>query len=291
MTVLSVRHTTTYRYRNPVAFGEHRMMLLPREGHDQRVLDTELRITPEPASLDFVQDVFGNSVGIARFAGRATELRFDSRVRLSHNPADVSDYLIEEHAQAYPFSYGASEIPDLVRLIERTHSDPEHVVDSWARRFLVGRGQVNTRRLLTEITEAIHGHFVYIRREAAGTQEPVQTLRLGSGTCRDFAVLMMDALRSLGFAARFVSGYLHYARDGIHQGGGATHAWVQVFLPGAGWVEFDPTNGLVGTRDLIRIAVVRDPRQAVPLSGTYTGLPTDHVDMRVQVSVRDEATA
>ena len=289
MAVLSVHHVTTYEYRQPVGLGEHRMMFLPLEGHEQRVIDIQLRITPEPTSLNWVQDVFGNSIGVARFSGRAKQLRFDSKIRLSHTPVEIGDYLIEDHAQLYPFSYGAIDMPDLVRLIERPHHDPDHVVDNWARKFLAGRGQVNTRELLIGITAAIHGGFVYIGREAAGTQEPVQTLRLGSGTCRDFAVLMMDAARSLGFATRFVSGYLHSPRAGVHVGGGNTHAWVQVYLPGAGWVEFDPTNGLVGNRNLIRTAVVRDPRQAVPLSGTYTGLPADHLGMRVEVSVADES--
>ena len=127
--------------------------------------------------------------------------------------------------------------------------------------------------------------FTYVAREETGTQDPVETLRLGSGSCRDFAVLMMEAVRSLGLAARFVSGYLYVPDDdgGGRVGGGATHAWLQVYLPGAGWVEFDPTNGIVGNRDLIRVAVVRDPRQAVPLSGTWTGFPSDLLGMTVEV--------
>ena len=100
-------------------------------------------------------------------------------------------------------------------------------------------------------------------------------------------LLMMEAVRSLGLAARFVSGYLYVAgiRRRERVGGGATHAWLEVYLPGAGWVEYDPTNGVVGNRDLIRVAVVRDPRQAVPLSGTWTGFPSDFLGMTVDVAV------
>jgi transglutaminase-like putative cysteine protease len=111
---------------------------------------------------------------------------------------------------------------------------------------------------------------------------------VGSGSCRDLAALMMDAVRTLGFAARFVSGYLYDADGAGNIGGGATHAWVQVYLPGSGWVEFDPTNGIVGNRDLIRVAVARDPGRAAPLKGTWTGLPADYLGMTVEVAVTAE---
>ena len=137
---------------------------------------------------------------------------------------------------------------------------------------------------------AIHESFVYTRRLEPGTQPPRLTLQLRRGTCRDFALLMMEAVRSLGFAARFVTGYVYVpSRDGSEtRGGGSTHAWCQVYLPGAGWVEFDPTNGIVGNRDLIRVAVARDPRQAMPLTGSYHGKAADFESMTVQVNVTTE---
>ena len=140
------------------------------------------------------------------------------------------------------------------------------------------------------MTYAIKDRFTYIARDEPGTQDPLLTLQLGSGSCRDFALLMMEAVRSLGLAARFVSGYLFVPdKDGPGRvGGGATHAWLEVYLPGAGWVEFDPTNGIVGNRDLIRVAVVRDPRQAVPLSGSWTGRASDLLGMTVEVGVTSE---
>jgi transglutaminase-like putative cysteine protease len=141
--------------------------------------------------------------------------------------------------------------------------------------------------MLAAMTLAINRRFTYIARDEPGTQDPILTLQLGSGSCRDFALLMMEAVRSLGLAARFVSGYL-YVPDKDEPGrvgGGATHAWLEVYLPGAGWMEFDPTNGIVGNRDLIRVAVVRDPRQAVPLSGSWRGNLSDFLGMSVEVSV------
>jgi transglutaminase-like putative cysteine protease len=287
MLVITVRHATTYRYKQPVAFGEHRMMLRPRDSHDQKLLDAKLVITPEPADIRWVLDVFGNCVAIARFAGRAQELRIESMIRLDHSATNVLDFQIEEYAKRYPFTYGADEMPDLLRLIERQYLDPEHEVDRWARQFLRHDGRTDTSELLAAMTHAIHDDLTYVAREESGVQDPVKTLRMMSGSCRDFAVLMIEAVRSLGLAARFVSGYLCVPEDRRDErvGGGATHAWLEVYLPGAGWVEFDPTNGIVGNHDLIRVAVARDPRQAVPISGTWTGFPSDHLCMTVEVEV------
>ncbi len=290
MPILTVRHVTTYRYRQPVAFGEHRMMFRPREGHDQRILDVRLDIDPAPVSIRWLHDVFGNSVALARFSGRAKELRFESVVRLDHSPLQALDFQIEEHAGTYPFAYSVEDLPDLSRSIERHYPDPDRELERWARQFLRKDGATGTLDLLTSMTHAIRRGFTYIGRTDKGIQEPVRTLKLGSGTCRDFAVLMIEAVRCLGLAARFVSGYLYVPScDGKgHVGGGSTHAWMRVYLPGAGWVEFDPTNGIVGNRDLIRVAVARDPRHAVPLSGTWIGFPSDSLGMTVEVDVTSD---
>ena len=290
MPILTVRHVTTYRYRQAVSFGEHRMMLRPRESYDQRLIEAKLAIAPEPVEIRWLQDVFGNGVAIARFSGRAQELRFDSIVRLEHTPASVADFHIEEYARTWPFSYGAEEMPDLSRSIERHQPDPTREVDRWVRQFLRQDGPTDTHEFLVNLTHAIKRNFTYVARSEMGIQEPAKTLKLGSGSCRDFALLMMEAVRSLGFAARYVSGYLYSpGRDGRgHVGAGSTHAWVRVYLPGAGWVEFDPTNGIVGNRDLIRVAVAREPGQAVPISGTWTGFPADNLGMNVEVHVTAE---
>ena len=293
MLVITVRHVTTYRYKQPVAFGEHRMMLRPRDSYDQKLLDAKLAITPEPADIRWVHDVFGNCVAIARFAGRAQELCIESIISLDHSPTNALDFEIEEYAKRYPFTYGADEMPDLLRSIERQYLDPEREVDRWARRFLRHDGRTDTSEFLAAMTHAIRQDLTYVAREESGIQDPVNTLRVKSGSCRDFAVLMMEAVRSLGLAARFVTGYLYVPEDKRSEriGGGATHAWLEVYLPGAGWIEFDPTNGIVGNHDLIRVAVARDPRQAVPISGTWTGFPSDSLGMTVEVEVTAETDA
>ncbi len=285
MPIVTIRHTTVYRYARPVTFGDHRLMFRPRDSHDLRLLETELEISP-PATVRWLHDVFGNSIAIAGFTQPATELRLASTIRLEHFPGAAIEFPIEPYARVHPFSYAAEDVPDLGRTMERHYPDPEHRVDEWARGLIGAPGARETQELLIAMTRAIREGFRYEARDAEGTRTPVETLERGSGTCRDFALFMMEAARSLGFAARFVTGYLY---DDQAVGGGATHAWVQIYLPGGGWVEFDPTNALVGGHKLVRVAVTRDPSQAVPVSGTFTGAPADFLDMTVNVEAVPEA--
>ncbi len=232
--------------------------------------------------------MFGNSVMIVQFAEPAEELHVESAFRAEHYPLAETAVEIEPYAQRYPFSYDASEVPDLGRTLERHYADPEHKVDLWARGFFEKTD--DTLTILTNMTKAIQADFTYNARDEMGTQDPVTTLTSASGTCRDYTLLMMEAARSLGLAARFVSGYLYDESkiDGAADtviGGGATHAWALIYLPGAGWVPFDPTNGLVSDRNLIRVATVRDPSQAIPLSGSFTGKPTDFLGMEVSLEI------
>lgn len=292
MPVLQLKHTTRYRFSQPVNFGEHRLMVRPRESYDQRLLEHRLTIDPEPSEVRWLQDVFGNAVAIARFERRALQLHIESSTRLIHHPLELFDVHIEDYARSYPFTYASEEMPDLLRSIERQHLDPQRQIDNWARRFINCNGQTDTLGLLTDMTQAIKREFTYLPRHQKGTQTPTETLARGKGTCRDYAMLMIDAVRALGLAARFVSGYLYDpvqrpADRALLQGGGNTHAWVRVYLPGSGWVEFDPTNAIIGTRGLIRVAVARDIYQAVPISGTWSGFPGSFqgMDVAVQAAV------
>ncbi len=286
MPVLTVEHITTYRYRRPVGLGEHRMMFRPRDSADQRLLSWELSIIPRPVELRSIPDAFGNVVTLARFSGRASDLRFENRLTVEHTETVPTPDMLASYARTWPFTYDGDEAADLARVRERHYDDPDHVVDAWARGFLHQHGG-GTLDLLAAMTEEIRRGFTYSVRHEEGVQEPARTLRLRNGTCRDYAVLMMEAVRALGLAARFVSGYVYTpGSDGVpHVGGGSTHAWVEVYLPGCGWCEFDPTNGIVGSRDLIRVATVRDWHQAVPLAGTWTGFPADSLGMSVSVRV------
>jgi transglutaminase-like putative cysteine protease len=286
---LTVDHKTTYFYKNPVEFGEHRLMFRPRDSHDLRLLDATLSISPA-AKVRWMHDVFGNSVTLATFEERADRLHIESKIVLDRYPFDAPQFPIEEYARTLPFSYPASEVPDLGRSIERHYSDPDRLITEWTRRFLDSRGTTQTDEFLIRVTSAIRDEFSYETRTDPGVQNPVETLHRKSGACRDFAIFMMEAVRSLGLAARFVSGYLYDpAIDGGDSeiiGAGATHAWVQVYLPGAGWVEFDPTNGSHGGTNLVPVAVAREPAQAIPVSGTFDGELDDFLEMSVDVTVR-----
>jgi len=284
MRLLTVRHVTTYSYSEPVQFGEHRMMFRPRASHDLRLLHSQLDIRPEPLALRWLHDVFDNSVAIATFGTAAAELRFDSTVTLEHIETPRPDYALEAGARAFPFAYSDDERPDLTGALARQY--PADDLASWTARFLAS-GRNTTMGLLLAMTRGIKDEIRYIRRVEKGVQSPGETLRRRSGSCRDFAVLMMEAARSLGLAARFVSGYIFVPETagGAVVGGGATHAWMQAYLPGAGWVDFDPTNDIVGNRNLIRVAVAWDQRNALPLWGTFVGPPSSVRGMDVTVSV------
>ncbi len=294
MSLLTVRHLTVYRYSKPVGLGEHRMMFRPRESYDLKLLKAKLEITPAPATLRWLHDVFDNSVAVATFAGSTSELRFDSTVTLEHFETTLPDYPLEEYSKAYPFRYSEDDLPNLGPAL--VHHYPSDDVRRWARQFLDPSGNTETMSLLRSMTLGIKKDFLYTRRSEKGVQSPTETLESRRGSCRDFAVLMMEAVRSLGLAARFVSGYIFvpYVEGGGNGGvgsvgGGSTHAWMQAYLPGAGWIDFDPTNSIIGNRNLIRVAVAWDPQQVLPLWGTFIGAPTSFLGMDVTVSVTEKS--
>lgn len=298
MSRLLIRHKTTYRYRKPVSFGEHRLMMRPRESYDQHVIVSRLQIAPQPHEVRQRHDVFGNCISIARFEGKSDILCFDSQVLIEHKPVPLGadcDEAIHAGSASIPFAYDGEDAPDLHRSMERGFPDPDRAVEAWVRRFVKWNGRTYVLPLLSEMTRAIRAEFTYAQRLHGGAQTPAETLALRSGTCRDFAVLMMEAARSLGLAAHFVSGYIYVppaksaaAAGPERVGGGHTHAWAQIYLPSCGWVEFDPTNGLIGNKDLVRVATVRNPRQAMPLWGSWSGDSADYLGMDVEVDLTME---
>ena len=286
METLRIRHLTTYLYARPVTFGEHRLMIRPRDSHDLRLVSTQLRLSLAH-EIHWYHDVFSNSIARVEFEGETDRLEIESTITVELYADEEIDYAIEPHARTLPFSYASGDVADLARTSERHHPDPDRLVDAWARERIV-EGDGETARVLEAMCRSIKEEFVYQSRPEEGTRTPVETLTDRRGTCRDFALLMMEAVRSLGMAARFVTGYLYDpAADGpsVLRGAGATHAWMQVFLPGAGWLEYDPTNGLIGGRNLVRVGVTRMPSQAMPVQGSYVGTQADFLEMQVSVAV------
>jgi len=287
MSFLTVSHSTVYRYREPVGLGEHRMMFRPRESHDLRLIRSGLLITPRPAHLRWLHDPFDNSVAVATFDGTTAELRFESTVTLEHFENTPPEYPLEDYAQTYPFKYADEDFPNLSNAL--AHHYPNETVSKWALQFLDPSDLTGTMKILRAMTSGIREQFTYSRRIEKGVQTPEETLSCRQGSCRDFAVLMMEAARSLGIASRFASGYIFTPKSSSLAGGGATHAWMQAYLPGAGWIDFDPTNSIIGNRNLIRVAVAWAPEQVLPLWGTYDGPPEAFIAMDVAVSVAEVA--
>jgi len=291
--LLHVRHVTQYRYARAVKFGAHRAMFRPHESNDLRL--TSFEINTNPVSVHhWVHDVFSNSKVIMDFetAPETETLEIVCDFNVVRSTVHEPKFPIADHAKRYPFTYPSEQWPDLVALIRPEYDAPSGEVKRWAEGFIDGAAG-DSWAILENINTAIHRDFDYRRREEPGIQPPRETLAMSAGSCRDFAVLMLEAVRQLGFAARFVTGYLYDPltdqtdADGRHaiRGAGATHAWVQVFMPGAGWIEFDPTNGLIASGHLIRTGVARLPAQAVPLEGSFKGAKDDFLGMDVSVEV------
>ena len=278
-----MRHTTVYRYGRPVRLGVHRLMLRPRDSHDVHLIETSLNISPA-ASIRWLHDVFGNSVALASFTEATAELRIESILRLETFAAKRPAFEITPEAVSYPFIYRADDRIDLGRLLERQYPDPTDRVGSWARGF-VRSNPTDTLALLADLNNGVAARISYQARETEGTQTPIETLNRGWGSCRDFAVLLIEAARCLGFGARIVSGYLYSPSAA---GAGTTHAWADIYVPGSGWIAYDPTNGTIDSGDLIRVAVTRDISQAIPIAGSFVGTPDSYVGMTVNVTVTPE---
>lgn len=273
-------HETIYNYSSPVEFGTHQALMRPREGHDLRIIRARVEIEPD-ASVRWLRDIEGNSVAILTFSEPASRLRL-----LSEIDVDVCDdkplvCLIDPTARNFPFQYSPDEQVDLIpyRLPSYPYDGPS--LHAWLR-DLYQPGQLSdTFELLCRLNTHIYESLRYIPRDTPGVQLPHETLSLGSGSCRDYAVLMMEAARHWGFGARFVTGYIQL-EAGQH---GATHAWTEVYLPGAGWQGFDPTNNKLVGAEHISVAVSRVQEKAAPLSGTWSGPSGAFQSLHVSVQV------
>jgi len=285
MAIFSIRHTTTYLYRRPVRLGVHRLQLRPRENRDIRIAAMELVITPT-GKLSWAHDVFGNAIASAAFTAPTDRLTIESRVTLEHHAVPWPLFDIAGSAVSYPFAYALDEVADLGALLIPQFADPANRLPQWAQGF-IRASPTDTLALLKDINAAISAWVEYEARDDEGTQSPLVTLDRRRGSCRDIAVLMIEAVRWLGFGARIVSGYLinRNTESVGSSGAGSTHAWVEIFLPGAGWIAFDPTNRTIGDFSVIPVAVARDIKQAVPVSGSFVGAADDFLSMAVEVWV------
>ena len=283
MARLSIRHETSYAYEKPVTFGAHRLLVRPRDSHAIRVVEAILTVSP-PGHTHWQYNALGNSVCIFNPMGQATRLSITSDLIIERYPKPLAALKIADPQTASPIVYTPADRAVLSPFIAPVSEDAEGTLLNWLR-YRVGSPQEPALEFLLRLNDHIHQTFAYEARDLGAAQDPGHTVKLGSGTCRDFAWLMVEALRRLGYAARFVTGYLYSPAHRDLRGAGATHAWCEVFLPELGWTEFDPTNGIAESADLIPVAVARTPPEATPISGSIYGDPGQtslsvHVDVR-----------
>jgi transglutaminase-like putative cysteine protease len=283
---LGIHHKTTYRYRQPVSLWPHRLMLRPRESRAIRLISSQL-VTAPAANITWASDVFDNAVATATFQTASDQLVIDSMMQIELDALPWPVFDIAASAIVYPFQYSDDEWTDLGALTAQRYADPTDQFRSWAKGFVRGP-TTDTLSLLKDLNGDLFTRIAYEVREDQGTQSPSRTLDRGQGSCRDFAVLFVEAARSLGFGARIVSGYLYNPQQNLagSRGSGSTHAWSEVYVPGAGWITFDPTNNHVGGDNLIPVAVGRTIRQIMPVSGDFVGMTDAFESMSVEVAVK-----
>jgi len=279
VTRLIITHETRYTYERPVGFGPHRLLLRPRDSHAIRVNESALIVSPSGPTR-WMFDALGNCVCWFTPDRESDELVITSKLVIDRFPAPLAYLRADNPHTAMPIAYPVEDRIVLSPFMTPDLEDPDGTVFRWVAGHLKHNDEAALDFLL-RLNHIIHDQFEYHRRDEKGVQTPAETLKLGSGTCRDFAWLMVESLRWLGYATLFVSGYVN---SGAMRGAGATHAWCEVFLPGLGWTEFDPTNGLAESVDLIRVAVSRRPREAAPVRGTIIGDP-GHSTLSVNVEV------
>lgn len=278
-----ILHRTYYNFTTTVQLGPHALRLRPREGHDLRVESVDVRTTPA-STIRWSRDVEDNSIAIATFEAPAQQLVIESHVIVQQYNQAPFDFLLADQAADYPFSYALEDAAVLAPYMSAAvpSASEQAAVASWTSDLWPAGKPIQTFALLQLLNAHIHQSLSYKVREEPGVQTPAETLALGTGSCRDWAFLFMEAARQFGLAARFASGYLNTPPSSANYG--ATHAWAEVFLPGVGWKGFDPTTGLVVGTDHIAVAVARLPESVPPVEGSFIGPPGSTLDVGVWVT-------
>jgi transglutaminase-like putative cysteine protease len=290
--IYDIEHVTTYKYKNPVTLGQHRALFLPRVGAGGRIFTYSIK-TNVPSTIHWIMDALSNNVAVIDFVEPTTELVVTCQFRGAHyGAAGIKAFPVDPRGKLFPVQFTPDEWTDLAAYIRPHAEDPDGSVAAWGRSFLTS-GETDTAQVLKQMMDSIRDTFKYQAREVEGTQTPGETLSSKSGTCRDFAWLMIETLRRLGVPCRFMTGYLYdSALDGgsvAMAGSASTHAWLTVYLPGAGWLHYDPTNRISEGFALIPVALTRHPGQAIPLQGTWFGSKGDYLGMNVDVAIHKVA--
>ena len=279
---LRIKHLTEYQFLNPVSLNPHRLLLRPREGHDLRIESSLLNISPA-YHIHWYRDVFDNSVAMVNFLETTQKLIIQSELVIQHYGDSSLNDMPEKLLHRAAFKYDSLECLELSAFKQLVYRDEALLLRQWLYDFGI---DVNTHQnldMLLNLNQIIHRQFSYRIRTEAGVQSPMTTVSLGSGSCRDYATLMMEACRTMGFASRFVSGYLH--APATEAGNATTHAWTEIYIPEFGWQGFDPTSGCMTGNKHIAVAVARHPGSVSPVSGSYIGVANHASMMIVNVQV------
>lgn len=279
---IHIHHRTSYQYATKVSFGPHRLMMRPRESHALRLKSCSFAIST-PHRLRWIRDVHENNIGFVDFTETAEELVFDCEFALEVSEGNPFDFAIVPEAAEYPFSYDHELSRELLPLSHTIYPRDAERIGTWLAPFWHPGKRVGTLELLQELNTTIFRTFRYRRRMEKGVQTPAETLENKSGSCRDFATLLMEACRFLGLAARFVSGYMYSPEI---TGRMSMHGWAEIYLPGAGWLGFDPSWGILADANYVPSAVSRDSEHAPPISGTYFGTSRAFLGSQVDLYVK-----
>ncbi|WP_373652519.1 transglutaminase N-terminal domain-containing protein [Schlesneria sp. DSM 10557] len=279
-----IEHRTVYSYRQPVTLGQHRLVLRPREGHNLRVENMQIAISPRH-EIQWAHDIYNNSVALVSFVESASTLEITSTVTVHRTFADEVPRNDATPRVPLPLNYDTLESHLVAAYQAVSYPDDVPQVQTWLNGLPAIRSSNDAESVLSDLCSTICQKIKYQRRYAKGVQSPAETINLSSGSCRDTATLMMDAARGLGLAARFASGYLDCPAS--EAGRAAMHAWTEVYLPIIGWRGYDPTLGEIVSRKHILVGVSHHPRGVMPVSGLFTGLTGDFINMTAQVKIEN----
>jgi len=269
---VALNHVTHYTYDRRVGMSPHIVRLRPAPHCRSNILSYSLKVEPEGHFINWQQDAFANYLARLVFPEPATEFKVTVDLVTEMSVYNPFDFFLEPEAETFPFTYDAATQLELQPYLVTEPATPAFA------KFLasIDRTEQRTIDFLVAINQRLQGDIRYLIRMEPGVQTPEETLTLGSGSCRDSGWLLVQTLRHMGLAARFVSGYLIQLKSDVKALDGPSgtevdftdlHAWCEVFLPGAGWIGLDPTSGLLAGEGHIPVACTPTPSSAAPISG------------------------